>query len=198
MKNIWKWIIIAALLIGFIAGASVLYNKLSKDYKGDSLSPTSSATDTASNSASETSSKDDEENFSAPDFKVLDMDGNEVSLSDFKGKPIVLNFWATWCYYCKEEMPDFNKAYKEYPNLQFLMVNATDGVQETKEKATKYVKEQGFDFPIFFDENREAVTNYQVTGFPATYFIDAEGKLVTYASGMIDYETLQKGIGMIK
>ena len=198
MKNIWKWIIIAALLIGLIAGASVLYSKLSKDYKGDSLSPTSSATDTASNSTSETSSETDEEKFSAPDFKVLNMDGNEVSLSDFKGKPIVLNFWATWCYYCKEEMPDFNKAYKEYPDVQFLMVNATDVVQETKEKATKYVKEQGFDFPILFDTNGEAVTNYQVTGFPATYFIDAEGTLVTYASGMIDYETLTKGIGMIE
>ena len=198
MKNIWKWIIIAAVLVGLIIGASVLYNKLSEDYKGDNLSPATSNAETPSEEVEEPSSKTEENKFSAPDFTVLDMEGKEVSLSDFKGKPVVLNFWATWCYYCKEEMPDFNKAYKEFPEVQFLMVNATDGVQETKEKAEAYVKENGFDFEVFFDTNREAVTNYQVTGYPATFFVDADGNLVTYASGMIDYETLKKGIGMIE
>lgn len=198
MKNIWKWIIIAAVLVGLIIGASVLYNKLSEDYKGDNLSPATSSAETPSEEAEEHSSKTEENKYAAPDFKVLDMEGKEVSLSDFKGKPVVLNFWATWCYYCKEEMPDFNKAYKEFPDIQFLMVNATDGVKETKEKATKYVNEQGFNFPIFFDTKGEAVNNYHVTGFPTTYFIDADGNLVTYASGMIDYETLKRVIDMIK
>ena len=198
MKNIWKWIIIAAVLVGLIIGASVLYNKLSEDYKGDNLSPATSNAETPSEEAEEPSSKTEENKYAAPDFTVLDMEGKEVSLSDFKGKPVVLNFWATWCYYCKEEMPDFNKAYKEFPDIQFLMVNATDGVKETKEKATKYVKEQGFNFPIFFDTKGEAVNNYHVTGFPTTYFIDADGNLVTYANGMINYETLKKGIGMIE
>ena len=198
MKNIWKWILLSALFVGLIMSASLLYNKLSKNYKSDSLSPTSSSTDAASEGSDETTSEVEKNKYAALDFKVLDINGEEVRLSDFKGKPVVLNFWATWCYYCKEEMPDFNKAYKEFSDVQFLMVNATDGVQETKEKATNYVKEQGFDFEIFFDTNREAVTNYGVTGFPATFFIDAEGNLVTYASGMIDYETLTKGIDMIK
>ena len=198
MKNIWKWIIIAAVLVGLIIGASVLYNKLSEDYKGDNLSPTTSNAETTSEEAEEPSSKTEENKYAAPDFTVLDMEGKEVSLSDFKGKPVVLNFWATWCYYCKEEMPDFNKAYKEFPDIQFLMVNATDGVKETKEKATKYVKEQGFNFPIFFDTKGEAVNNYHVTGFPTTYFIDADGNLVTYANGMINYETLKRVIDMIK
>lgn len=198
MKNIWKWIIIAAVLVGLIIGASVLYNKLSEDYKGDNLSPATSNAETTSEEAEEHSSKTEENKYAAPDFTVLDMEGKEVSLSDFKGKPVVLNFWATWCYYCKEEMPDFNKAYKEFPDIQFLMVNATDGVKETKEKATKYVKEQGFNFPIFFDTKGEAVSNYHVTGFPTTYFIDADGNLVTYANGMINYETLKRVIDMIK
>ena len=69
---------------------------------------------------------------------------------------------------------------------------------KTKEKATRYVKEQGFDFPIFFDTKGEAVNNYHVTGFPTTYFIDADGNLVTYANGMINYETLKRVIDMIK
>lgn len=189
MKDIWKWIIIAAMLVGIIAGASVLYDNLSENYKGENLN-------TSSQSESDESSSNENE-FAAPDFTVLDNDGNEVRLSDFKGKPIVLNFWATWCYYCKEEMPDFNKAYKEYPDVQFLMVNATDGVQETMESAKNYVKQQGFDFDVFYDTKLEAVNSYYVTGFPATFFIDKDGNLVTHASGMIDYDTLIKGIGMI-
>ena len=62
---------------------------------------------------------------------------------------MVLNFWATWCYYCKEEMPDFDEASKLYPDVQFLMVNATDGVRETVDAAKKYVEENGFDFEVF-------------------------------------------------
>lgn len=199
MKNIWKWILLAALLVGLIVGASMLYNNLSTDYKGDNLNsaPESWASSETPSQSEATSEETETAESSAPDFTVLDKDGKEVKLSDFKGKPVVINFWATWCYYCKEEMPDFNKAYEEFPDVQFLMVNATDGVQETKEKAEAYVKEQGFDFEVFFDTNREAVTNYQITGYPATFFVDSKGSLVTYASGMIDYVTLSKGIGMI-
>ncbi len=188
MKNIWKWIIIAVLLVGIIAGASVLYDNLSKDYKGENLN---------TNSTVQSATVSEDSDFSAPDFTVLDRNGKEVSLSDYKGKPIVLNFWATWCYYCKEEMPDFNNAYKEYPDIQFLMVNATDGVQETMDSAKKYIKQMGFDFDVFYDTKLEAVNAYYVTGFPATFFIDKDGNLVTQANGMIDYETLKKGIGMI-
>jgi len=134
----------------------------------------------------------------APDFTVLDNDGNEVRLSDYYGKPVVLNFWATWCYYCKVEMPDFNRAYAEYPDVQFLMVNATDGVNETVESAKAYVSEEGYDFEIFFDTDYDAINSYGVTGFPTTFFIDEKGDLVTYSRGMIDYETLISGIEMIK
>ena len=139
----------------------------------------------------------EEAQLAAPDFTVLDSEGNEVQLSDYVGKPIVLNFWATWCYYCKEEMPDFDKAYEAYPEVQFLMVNATDGVQETMESAQEYIQQEGFQFDVFYDTQLEAVNAYYVTGFPATYFIDAQGNLVTRSRGMLDYDTLVKGIGMI-
>ena len=133
-----------------------------------------------------------------PDFTVLDENGKEVKLSDFAGKPIVLNFWATWCYYCKQEMPAFERAYKENPDVQFLMVNATDGQYETVEGVKKYLAENGFSFDVFFDTKEEAVYAYGVNAFPMTFFINAEGEPVAYASGMLDYETLLKGIAMIK
>ena len=133
-----------------------------------------------------------------PDFTVLDENGNEVKLSDFAGKPIVLNFWATWCYYCKQEMPAFDRAARENPDVQFLMVNATDGLQETVDGVKKYLAEKGFSFDVFFDTKGEALYNYGVNAFPMTFFINAQGVGIAYASGMLDYETLLQGIAMIK
>ena len=133
----------------------------------------------------------------APNFTVLDENGNSVRLSDYRGKPVVLNFWATWCYYCKVEMPDFDRAAQKYPNVQFLMVNATDGVNETVESATAYVTAEGYSFDIFFDTSFEAINAYGISGFPTTVFIDENGDLVDYKRGMISYEVLEQGIGMI-
>ncbi|MBR2473783.1 MAG: TlpA family protein disulfide reductase [Clostridia bacterium] len=133
----------------------------------------------------------------APNFTVLNNEGREVKLSEYVGKPIVLNFWATWCYYCKQEMPDFNEAYKNYGDVNFVMVNVTDGVHETVSSAKAYVENNGFEFDILFDTEGDAVDAYEVTGYPTTYFIDANGNVVAYATGMIDYETIVKGIEMI-
>ncbi|MBQ4625751.1 MAG: TlpA family protein disulfide reductase [Clostridia bacterium] len=189
MKNTVKWGITAALLAVIIIGASLLYNNLSKEYSPEALLPSSTSAPSA-----ETSNPPD---FSAPDFTVSDNTGNEVRLSDFKGKPIVLNFWATWCHYCKQGMPDFDKAYHEYPDVQFLMVNATDGIQETFENAKNYVEEKGYSFDVFYDTSLDAVRAYYVTSFPVTYFIDSDGNLVTRGNGMLDYESIEKGIAMI-
>lgn len=186
MKKTLKWVLLAFMLVVIVLGAFLLYNKLSDKYTPNNLSENTQGTSAQNN-----------EFDPAPDFTVLDYNGNEVKLSDYKGKPVVINFWATWCYYCKEEMPDFNKAYKEYPEVQFMMIDAADGYQETVDKAKDYVLKQGFDFDVFFDTNSEAVNAYYVSGFPATYFIDSKGNLVAGANGMIDYETLLKGIDMI-
>ena len=94
-------------------------------------------------------------------------------------------------------MPDFNTAYEKYPDVQFMMINATDGVQETMQSAKQYIKNQGFDFDVFYDTELQAVNAYYVSSFPTTFFIDKDGNLVTYASGMIDLETLEKGIDLI-
>ena len=193
MKNNIKWIIIAITFVVLIGGATILYNNLSEDFGGDVL--LTNTTEVVSNS---NESEPNREKMKAPDFTVLDYDGNEVKLSDYKGKPVVLNFWATWCFYCKEEMPDFNLAYEKYPDIEFLMVNATDGYQETVEKAKQYYEDEGFDFNIYFDTNMDAVTNYGLTGYPATFFIDEEGYLEASAGGMIDYEMLEKGINIIR
>lgn len=192
MKTKIKWIIIAVLLIALIGCATLLYNNLSEDYKGENLIENTTNQNTTSDDKSQENAKTP-----APDFTVLDYDGNEVNLSDYKGKPVVLNFWATWCYYCKEEMPDFDLAFEKYPDVEFLMINATDGYQETIESARAYYEDEAYNFNIYFDTEMDAVTTYGITGFPTTVFIDADGNIVASAGGMIDLETLEKGIELI-
>ena len=134
----------------------------------------------------------------APDFTMLDMEGNEVKLSDFFGTPIVLNFWASWCPPCKAELPDFEEACKRYKGkVTFLMVNLTDGQRETVEVAKSYIASQGYTFPVYFDTKYEAAYTYGVSSIPQTYFINADGSLEARATGMISAAQLEKGIGMI-
>lgn len=192
MKKSYVWIIVAIFLVGLLFGAASLYNKYSDEYFNQE-------TEQQSNNISiETTENNINENL-APDFTVTDMNGNKVNLSDYKGKPVVLNFWATWCYYCKVEMPDFNEAYKENPDVQFLMVNATDGHRETVDGAKSFIDEEQYDFDVFFDtENRNAVKNYNITSYPQTFFIDKDGNIVKHWSGMISKDMLQQEIEKIK
>ena len=140
----------------------------------------------------------EEENTLAPDFIVVDAEGKEYKLSDFFGKPIVLNFWASWCGPCKSEMPDFDEVYGEYKDkLHFLMVNLTDGYQETIESAKEYVEEQGYSFPVYYDTKSEAMMAYYAYSIPQTFFINEEGELVAYAQSAISKEILLQGIEMI-
>ena len=134
----------------------------------------------------------------APDFTVYDGDGNAVHLSDFKGKPVVLNFWASWCGLCKMEMPDFETKCKELEgDVVFMMVNATDGGRETVDTAKQFVADSGYTFPVYYDTEYSAIYAYGVNAFPTTFFIDAEGNLVAYGQGAMSGETLQTGIDMI-
>jgi thiol-disulfide isomerase/thioredoxin len=137
----------------------------------------------------------------ALDFTMTDIEGTRVTLSGFiaNGKPIVLNFWASWCPPCKVEMPEFDKAYKETGGeVQFIMLNLADGQRETVQKGAQYVKEQGFSFPVHFDTEQEAAYAYGIRAIPTTLFIDKYGYIVTGTQGAINGQTLRRGIGMIR
>lgn len=192
MKNTIKWIIIAVLLVGLLVGATALYNKYSEEFDMNNQVQQEEKT---SDVEQKTETQDNKN--SAPDFTVVDYDGNKVKLSDYKGKPVVLNFWATWCYYCKVEMPDFNEAYNNYPDVQFLMVNATGTNGETVESAKAYVEQEKYEFLVLFDTMYEANQAYRLSSFPMTVFIDAEGNIVSSRVGMLTKEALENEIKKI-
>ena len=194
MKSKKTVLIIVLVFVALMVGASVLYNNL-----GASLAPSQLATQPAATEATGVPSETQPEPQPVPDFAVYDADGNEVHLSDFIGKPIVLNFWASWCGPCKSEMPDFNEVYQELgEDVQFLMINMTDGSRETVEIASEFVAQQGYTFPVFYDTAQNAAITYGVYSLPTTLFIDAEGYLVAYAPGAIPQESLLQGIDMIR
>lgn len=190
-------------MVLLIGGASILYNYL-KDSKKNQLAqvtPTINEPTIAIENQDESNTAEDatdEATNQLTDFTVYDSEGNKVQLSDFVGKPIVLNFWASWCGPCKVEMPEFDAMYQEKKDeVHVLMVNLTDGNRETVEKATEYVNEEGFTFPVYFDKDMSAAIAYQVYSIPTTYFFDETGSLVTYAMGTISKEDLQTGIELI-
>ena len=136
----------------------------------------------------------------APDFFVIDGDSIVVNYSDIaaKGKPIIINFWASWCPPCAAELPDFETMYKKYgDHVEFMMINMTDGYQETLEKAYNHLSKNGYTFPVYYDIEGDAGNAYNVMNLPATYVIDAEGNIVAHAIGKINAKALEDAIGLV-
>ena len=138
-----------------------------------------------------------QKNAAAPDFTVYTAEGVPVNLSDFKGKPVVLNFWASWCGPCKSEMPAFQAAWEEYGDqVQFLMVNLT-GQSESVSTATAFLVENNYVFPVFYDTAGKGSTAYQVYSIPATYFIDQKGRIVASHVGAMNETALREYLDKI-
>ena len=207
MNNKKTLLILALAFVLLIGGASILYNGLSQDQAPDQLvilptrpptQPTEPPTQPTEPPTQPTEPPTQPEP-TAPDFVVYDAAGNPVRLSDFFGKPIVLNFWASWCGPCRSEMPHFQEMYEKWGDeVVFLMVNVTGHGNDTQADAMAFIHSGGYTFPVFFDLTLDAASAYGVSGFPTTYFINANGDPVTYAVGALSAATLQRGIDMIR
>jgi thiol-disulfide isomerase/thioredoxin len=208
MKNSVKWIVGVLALVLVIVGAYLLYNNLKENYTPDSLGKPDGVVDKTEDDSDSTDkengkdTEDDEEQgesgkYKSPDFTVLDWEGNEVKLSDYVGKPVVLNFWASWCGYCVSEMPAFARACVDNPDVQFLMVNVTDGKEETVEGAKSFIEKYSYPFTVLFDTKLDAAMKYGASSLPITFFINAKGELVVYRPGALNDALLAQGIAMI-
>lgn len=174
----YKLIVTLLALVIIIGGGMLLYRNLQDDVDLDALTPTETAGENA-----------------APDFTVTDPEGNEVNLSDFRGQPVVVNFWASWCGPCKSEMPHFQAAYEEYgEDVVFLMVNMSTAFGDTVAEAEAVLTDGGYTFPVYYDTNAECAVNYGVTGIPVSLFINRDGELVSSKVGMMNAADLERRI----
>lgn len=126
----------------------------------------------------------------APDFKLETLEGKEVSLSDYRGQRVIVNFWATWCPPCRAEMPDFQKLYEE-EDIEILAVNLTES-EQNQAAITDFTKELGLTFPIPMDYKSVVSQMYEVQAYPTSYMIDSEGKIHFSARGAMNYDLMQK------
>ena len=196
MKKHTSLLLICAILLAVLGGSSVLYGKLASRNGPETLTTEIEEPGSVEPSA-EADPEQEAERVFAPDFTVYDADGNEVRLSDFRGKPVILNFWASWCGPCTREMPDFEAAYQSHgQDIHFLMINQSGG-RETFESARDFLTQSGYTFPFYFDTDFSASMTYGVSAIPMTFFIDADGYPVAYTPGALRAEHLQTIIDML-
>lgn len=135
----------------------------------------------------------------APDFTLVDQYGNTHTLSDYKGKVVFLNFWATWCPPCKAELPDIEEVYKEYgmneEDVVILGMTFPNMDREvSQEGIIDFIEENEYTFPVVFDESGQLAYTYYITGFPMTFLINKEGSVESYVSGMMTKEMMKQMI----
>lgn len=124
-----------------------------------------------------------------PQFTLQNLEGEDINLSDFKGRKVILNFWATWCEPCREEMPLFDQIDKAHDDVIVLAVNMAhqdSGV----EKVQQFMKKQGIAFPVVRDETGDVSKAYKVVNIPSTYFLDEQGNIQSKALGVVDETSL--------
>ena len=174
---------------------------VSEPYETPSSSASSSEPDAPS--SSEAADGQDPEKIPAPDFTLTDQFGNTHTLSDYKGKTVFLNFWATWCGPCQQEMPDIQKMYEEHnKNEDDLVVLGVanpktdtnpNNADVTEEEVKQFLSEHGYTYPVVMDTTGEFFAEYGVTAFPTTFMIDKDGNVFGYVTGTLT-EDMMKSI----
>lgn len=168
------------------------------------LSPGTSAEESGGESASKDAEADekgtDEETqkTAAYDFELTDQFGNTHTLVDYKGKVIFLNFWATWCGPCRNEMPEIQKLYEEYSSqgedaeVVILGAAAPDMGQEgSVEEIAAFMEENGYSYPVLMDETWEMFNWYGISAFPTTFMIDRDGNIYGYVQGQLTEDIMR-------
>lgn len=120
----------------------------------------------------------------APEFKLSSLSGKNVSLSDFKGKPVILFIWATWCPYCRAELSNLEKSYQDIKKSGAELLAIDSG--EPKERVNKYLKDRKIEFPVLLDVDSRVSYAYNVIGIPTLVLVDAQGKMQFQGNNLPD------------
>lgn len=180
-ENKILYIVLASVFVILIAAAVFGYGYLSERFSADD--------------AAGTEQDAQKDAVAAPEFTVVDNEGKEVSLSDFSGKPVIINFWATWCGPCKSELGAFEEMYSKYGDqVEFMMVNLTDGYRETIQSVSEFVEENSYDFPVYYDTKSSGAYAYSVYSIPFTVMVDAHGNVFNAHTGAMSAQMLENYI----
>jgi peroxiredoxin len=135
----------------------------------------------------------------APDFVVATVDGT-LQLSDFRGQSVILNFWASWCFPCRQEMPEFQELYEQRRAAGDLVVIALNyAAGDSRSAALAFVEEMAITFPVAFDtDGGDVAERYGVIGLPATFFIDRDGILRLMRYGPVMGDDLAEGVAAME
>ncbi len=142
---------------------------------------------------SETQSDENLTDIEKYSFTLKDSDDNEVTLSDYKGKTVILNFFATWCTYCKQELPTLEEIHQTRDDVVVLLVATPNvGNEGDQEYIENFMKENGYTMTVLYDESSQVVNAYNVTGLPTSFFFKEDGNVLGYAPGYVEESTLNE------
>lgn len=191
-----KKIIILIIVILTCVGAYQVYNINNKKLKDDrdikienNNGYNNKQNEQSKVSESESKEEKDKKYPKAPEFTLTDLKNKKVSLSDYKGKYVMINFWATWCSACKSELPDLEKFYNENKNNKDFKLLTID-VGENKDVVEKFMKENKYNFDVLLDKNTEVSYDYTATALPTTVLIDKEGYIKKIILGAMNKNSM--------
>lgn len=125
----------------------------------------------------------------AKEFSLKDLKNKKINIKDFRGKVVMLNFWATWCAPCRDEMPSMEKLYRQFKEKGFVIIAVASG--EDIQSVNKFIKQYNLTFPALLDSDYKVTDNYKVWALPTTYFINSKGQIIGKAQGGRDWDTKQ-------
>ena len=196
MKN-YKWVFIGIIIIVVVAGIFFITNK-NKPVVDNIGIPQEEVETQKEEIKSET--EEETEEFvleigkEVDNFTLKDLNGESVSLNDYRGKIVVINFWATWCKYCDIEMPDLQNLHTDNDDVVVLAVD----VKEPKSTVKEYIDNGGYTFPVLLDEDGDLAKLYYVSAYPTSFFINEEGLLVGSVPGMMTGERMDEIIEYVR
>jgi peroxiredoxin len=126
----------------------------------------------------------------APDLKLIDLKGRQVSLEDYRGKVVLVNNWATWCPPCRAEMPILETYYQEHKDEGFVLIGIEAG--EPADEVEEFVENYGISFPIWLDPENKAITGFRNMALPSSYGINPDGKIVLAWTGAVTLDSLEE------
>lgn len=132
----------------------------------------------------------------APDFKLKDLNGKEVSLSDYKGKNVLLNFWASWCPPCRAEMPDIEKLYQETKNTDTIILAVNLG--EDRGTVKSFIDANKYNFNILLDSDQQAAAEFNISSIPSWFFINKDGNIVTSHIGAMSLAQMKSYVQLLE